>query len=274
MPFQCRLVLLFAMINLMFCGSVDAFLGFGESKELDEKERQETIERIEDVQNKLKLLQEKLKALERRKAAEQAAQRAATAGETIPQTPVQVNWLPIEDTVNYPGDFGIYTYLLFVGNSEDVSAVTALEELILTIETLPTNNNPESLSNRFLIPVEKPQSMVDLGRQPYDYKLNNAYLDRLQLRDSLPKGPILVSLQSPLDPYAAGDLPGFLAVSIGQQKPQKALQLAKVWHNQETGRLQAAEGHPMASLFWDLLAEAGSGQVTRFDQRLLMELTP
>ncbi|HKJ30050.1 MAG TPA: hypothetical protein VKA22_07580, partial [Desulfuromonadales bacterium] len=45
-----------------------AFAGVNDlfgKKELDETERQETIERIDSIQEKLKLLQDKLRALER-----------------------------------------------------------------------------------------------------------------------------------------------------------------------------------------------------------------
>ena len=113
--------------------------------------------------------------------------------------------------------------------------------------------------------------MVNLGRQPYDYTLNKAYLDRLELRDGLPKGPILVSLREPIDPYGEGDIPGFLAVSLGRQKPEKSLALAKVWHSQEKSTI-AAPGHPTAELFWALLEESGTTLVTRFNQRVLVEL--
>ena len=56
-----------------------AFAGVNDlfgKKELDETERQETIERIDSIQEKLKLLQDKLRALERRKAARTAAQKS------------------------------------------------------------------------------------------------------------------------------------------------------------------------------------------------------
>ena len=266
-----RATLLITILSLMFASPAFALLGFGETKEPDEKERQETIERIEDVQDKLKLLQEKLKALERRKAAKEAAERAAKTGEPIPTEVTLVNWLPVDDSVITPGNFGIYTYLLFIGDTEDTAAIGSLEDLILTIETLPNSTIPEGQANRFLIPVEKPQSMVNLGRQPYDYNLNKAYLNRLQLRDSLPKGPVLVSLKVPIDPYGDGDVPAFLAVSLGRQKPEKALDLTKVWHDQEKEAVDPV-GHPVADLFWNLLEESGPTRVTKFNQRVLVEL--
>ncbi len=270
-----RLSVLFFVLLVLFVLCIprpaEALLGLGEDKEMDEKERQETIERIEDIQGKLKLLQEKLKALERRKAAKQAAERTAKTGETIPAEHLQVNWLPIDLTTINPGDFGLYTYLLYIGDEQDLSALGALEDLILTIETLPVNQVPESLANRFLVPVEQPQSTINLGRQPYDFGLSKAYLDRLQLRESLPKGPVLVSLSKPIDPYGQDTVPAFLAVSFGHQKPERALELAKIWHAQEKPAVPPT-GHPVSPLFWGLLDNAGTVRVSSFDQRLLMEL--
>lgn len=264
-------VITLVLISLFVANPAMALLGLGGSKELDEKERQETIERIDDIQGKLKLLQDKLKALERRKAAKEAAERAAKTGEAVPAEPLLVNWLPIDETVNNPGNFGLYTYLLYIGDPEDISAIGSLEDLILTIETLPASDIPESLANRFLVPVEQPQSTINLGRQPYDFDLSKAYLDRLQLRESLPKGPVLVSVTEPIDPYAQGDTPAFLAVSFGRQKPGRALELAKIWHNQEKPAI-VPTGHPVSELFWGLLNGTGTVRVSRFDQRLLMEL--
>jgi hypothetical protein len=266
-----RCIPLLIIICLITASPALALFGIGESKEMDEKERQETIERIEDVQQKLKLLQDKLKALERRKAAKEAAKRADQAGETTPEGPLTVNWLPVDSTVTNPGDFGLYTYLLFNGSMEDTPAVGSLEDLILTLETLPPCEVPEGLANRFLLPVERPQSAVDLGEQPYDFQLSRTYLDRLQLRDSLPKGPILVSLRKPLDPYGQSEVPAFMAVSLGRQKPGRALELAKIWHDWEKEPSEPT-GHPVASLFWAVLDESGTSLVTRFDQRLLLEL--
>jgi hypothetical protein len=86
------------------------------NKKLAEEERKETIERIESIQEKLKLLQDKLRVLERRKAAKQATQRAGAASGVIAGSPVQINWLPIDETTTDPGEFGLYTYLLFKGD--------------------------------------------------------------------------------------------------------------------------------------------------------------
>jgi len=240
-------------------------------KEVDETERKETIERIDSIQEKLKLLQDKLRVLERRKAAKAAAQRAEGATGLIPAIPAQVNWQPVDETTTNPGEFGLYTYLLFKGGLSDTSAIGNLEDFILTIETLPDHDIPAGLANQFLVPVEKPQSMINLGRQPYDFKLNDAYLRRLELQDSLPNGPILVSLREPLDPYGLGDVPTFLAVSLGHQTPQRALELAKVWHKQEKDTVTVA-GHPVSALFWELIDGAGPAQVARYQQRILLAL--
>lgn len=133
-----------------------AFAGVNDlfgKKELDETEREETIERIDSIQEKLKLLQDKLRALERRKAAKTAAQKSEQSTGVLSATPVQVNWQPIDDSVTNPGEFGLYTYLLFKGDLSDSRAVGALEDFILTIETLSENNIPAGLANRFLVPV-------------------------------------------------------------------------------------------------------------------------
>jgi len=240
-------------------------------KEVDESERQETIERIDSIQEKLKLLQDKLRVLERRKAAKEAAQRADGASGAISATPVQINWQPVDETTTDPGDAGLYTYLLFKGEMSESAAVGTLEDFILTIETLPANDIPASLANRFLVPVEKPQSMVGLGRQPYDFKLNESYLRRLELQDKLPSGPVLVSMREPLDPYGIGTLPAFLAVSLGHQPPQRALALAEIWHRQEKEAISGTE-HPMSALFWQIMDGAGPTQVARYQQRILVAL--
>ena len=240
-------------------------------KEVDETERKETIERIDSIQEKLKLLQDKLRVLERRKAAKDAAKRAEEATGSFPAAPVQVNWQPVDETTTEPGEFGLYTYLLFKGELSDSPAVGMLEDFILTIETLPENDIPAGLANRFLVPVEKPQSMVNLGRQPYDFKLNDAYLRRLELQNNLPNGPILVSMREPLDPYGLGDVPTFLAVSFGHQTPQRALELAKIWHRQEKNATTVAD-HPISTLFWEVIDGAGPTQVARYQQRILVAL--
>ncbi len=247
---------------------LDDLLG---KKQPNEEERKQTIENIENIQNKLKLLQEKLRVLERRKAAKAAAQRAASIDGTFPAVPLQVNWIPVDETTTEPGEFGIYTYLLFQGEMTDTTAAGALEDFILTLETLPENDIPPGLANRFLVPVEKPQSTVNLGRQPYDFELNQAYLRRFALQKDLPNGPILVSTLEPIDPYSEGEITAFFAVSLGRQTPQKNLELAKLWHEQEKSAI-AATGHPVADLFWQLIDGAGSTMVTRDQQRLLIEL--
>ncbi len=240
-------------------------------KEVDETERKETIERIDSIQEKLKLLQDKLRVLERRKAVKGSEQRADGATGSISEIPAQVNWQPVSETTSDPGEYGLYTYLLFKGNLSDTPAVGILEDFILTIETLPEHDIPAGLANRFLVPVEKPQSMVNLGRQPYDFKLNDAYLRRLELQDNLPNGPILVSLREPLDPYGLGTVPTFLAVSLGRQTPQRALELAKVWHKQEKDIVTVADD-PISALFWELIDGAGPSQVARYQQRILLAL--
>ena len=265
-------ILLSGFILLLTISPVAAGLNdlFGK-KEVDETERKETIERIDSIQEKLKLLQDKLRVLERRKAAKDASQKADGATGSISAIPAQVNWQPVDETTSDPGEYGLYTYLLFKGELSDTPAVGILEDFILTIETLPEHDIPAGLANRFLVPVEKPQSMVNLGRQPYDFKLNDTYLRRLELQDNLPNGPILVSLREPLDPYGLGDVPTFLAVSLGHQTPQRALELAKIWHKQEKETVTVA-GHPVSALFWELIDGVGPTQVARYQQRILLAL--
>ena len=265
-------MLLAALILLL--SALPAFAGINDlfgKKELDETERQETIERIESIHEKLKLLQDKLRALERRKAAKTAAQKSEQAAGVLSETPIQINWQAIDDSVTNPGDFGLYTYLLFKGDLSDSSAVGALEDFILTIETLPENDIPDGLANRFLVPVEKPQSTINLGRQPYDFKLNKAYLSRLALQDQLSNGPILVSLRQPIDPYGTDQIPAFLAVSFGRQNPQRALELAKIWQNQEKDAI-SNKSHPTSDLFWELIDGAGPTQVVRHREHILLVL--
>jgi len=261
-------------VLILLLSVLPAFAGVNDlfgKKELDETERQETIERIDSIQEKLKLLQDKLRALERRKAARTAAQKSEQSAGVLSATPVQINWQPIDDSVTNPGEFGLYTYLLFKGDLSDSSAVGALEDFILTIETLPENDIPAGLANRFLVPVEKPQSTINLGRQPYDFKLNEAYLSRLALQDQLSNGPILVSLRQPLDPYGTGQSPAFLAVSFGRQNPQRALELAKIWQNQEKDAI-SNKSHPTSDLFWELIDGAGPTQVVRYQEHILLVL--
>lgn len=269
--FQARILLTGFFLLLSFVPAVAGLSDLLGKKELDETERKETIERIESIQEKLKLLQDKLRVMERRKAAKEAAQKTKGTTGSISATPVQVNWLPIDETTTDPGEFGLYTYLLFKGELSDGSAVGTLEDFILTIETLAENDVPAGQANRFLVPVERPQSMVNLGRQPYDFKLNKAYLQRLQLQDKLPNGPILVSLREPIDPYGIGAIPAFLAVSLGRQTPQRALELARIWHKQEIDAL-ADKDHPVSELFWEIIDGAGQTQVSSYQQRILIGL--
>ncbi len=265
-------ILLTTLIVLF--GAFPAIAGLNnlfDKKKLDETERKETIERIDSIQEKLKLLQDKLRALERRKAAKKASQQAESSSVALSAMPVQINWQAVDTTTSDPGDFGLYTYLLFKGDLSDSPAVGVLEDFILTIETLPANDIPAGLANRFLVPVEKPQSTVNLGRQPYDFRLNKAYLSRLALQDNLSNGPILVSLRQPLDPYGSGEVPAFLAVSFGRQNPQRALELARIWHNQEKDLISGAS-HPVSELFWKLIDGAGPIQVARYQEHILVAL--
>jgi len=259
---------LLLLLTVIPAAGLDDLFG---KKELDETERKETIERIDSIQEKLKLLQDKLRVLERRKATQEAAKKTDVSTGAISAVPVQINWQPIDESTTNPGEFGLYTYLLFKGELSDTSSVGTLEDFILTIETLPGNDIPASLGNRFLVPVERPQSMVSLGRQPYDFKLNETYLRRLELQDNLPVGPILVSMREPLDPYGSTNLPAFLAVSLGRQTPQRALELAKIWHQQEKEALSGKEDL-VSTLFWKIIEGAGPTQVTSSQQRTLIAL--
>ena len=262
------IVLLFTLTAIATAASLGDLFG---EKEVDEAERQETIERIQSIQEKLELLQDKLRALERRKAAKEAAQRSDAAESVLPSAPVQVNWTPVDESTTNPGEFGMYTYLLFQGDISNSAAVGVLEDFILTIETLPGNDIPPALANRFLVPVEKPQSLVSLGRQPYDFKLNDTYLRRLGLGGELPSGPILVSLREPIDPYATDDVPPFLAVSLGDQTPERTAELAETWNQQEKDPVAVSE-HPVAKLFWQVIDGAGPTRVQRNQQRITVTL--
>lgn len=242
-------------------------------KEVDEKERTETIERIQDVQEKLKLLQEKLGALERRKAAKQAEERAATLGAALPAEPVQINWQGVDETTVDPGEYGLYTYLLFQGDLTDTAAAGALEDFILTLETLPMHDIPPALANRFLVPVEKPQSSVSLGRQLFDFTLNAAFLRRLGLTETLAAGPVLVSTNRPVDPYGVGERPAFLATAFGRQSPQRIQALARAWHTHEKSAVTSGET-ALADLFWRVTDGAGPVRVERSGGRMTVTLAP
>ncbi len=231
-------------------------------EEINEEERAETIEKIHGIQEKLKLLQDKLRVLERRKAAEEAAIRAEKAGSNIPGTPVQINWVAISETTVHPGEYGLYTYLLFNGKQDDFTSIGLLEDFILTIETLPAHDIPSGLANQFLVPVEKPQSMINLGRQPYDFRLNQAFMDRLGIKSELPKGPVLVSSSEPVDPYGTGAPADYVAIGMGKQSPERSAALAGIWHKQEKKATLSTE-HAVTELFWQLIDGIGPVQVTR-----------
>jgi len=267
-PLVLIIIILFTLPALASAASLGDLFG---KQEVDETEREETIERIQSIQEKLELLQDKLRALERRKAAKEAAQREAETKDVISATPVQINWTPVDETTTNPGEFGMYTYLLFKGELSNIAAIGILEDLILTIETLPANDIPPVLANRFLVPVEKPQSLVSLGRQPYDFKLNETYLKRLGVPGDLPNGPILVSMSEPIDPYADGDVPPYLAVSLGHQTPERAAELAKTWNRQEKDPVADVE-HPVSKLFWQIIDGAGPTRVQRNQQRITVSL--
>ncbi len=247
---------------------LDDLLG---KQELDETERQEAIERMQVIQEKLKLLQEKLKALERRKAARETTETGQAATAESVQAGGQVNWLPVDETATDPGEFGLYTYLLFSGSVTDTAAIGSLEDFILTIETLPASDRPPALSNRFLVPLETAQSIVALARRPYDFKLNAAYLRRLDLTGDLPLGPILISTSEPVDPFGNTKLPPFLAVSFGQQPPERAHELALLWHRQEVGTVEPAP-EPVRTLFWEVIDGAGPVRVEHQHQRIMVTL--
>ena len=262
-----RKVALVLTLLLISSGPALAAISLFENKPVSEKDRQQTIERIQQVQEKLKLLQEKLKAIERRKESKGTDKaEPSTLTTTAPE-----NWQAIDVAAYNPGDYGVYTYLLFVGDSEDPAAVGALEDLILTIETLPATEVPASFGNRFLVPVEVPQSNVDLGRQPYDYKLNAAYLQRFGL-DLPGNGPVLISTVLPVDPYGTTKAPAFLAVTFGQQTPVRTQALLERWHQYEMPGT-TSEDHPLAGLFLSLLNEAGPTRVEHANQRLLIDFS-
>ena len=242
-----------------------AVFGLFEDKPVDEQERIETMEKIQDVQQKLKLLQEKLKVLERRKAAKEAGDQATIPADLLAPT----NWQAIDETTINPGEFGTYTYLLFVGDLEDTAAVGLLEDLILTIETLPAVDIPTNVGNRFLVPVEEPQSMVPLGRQPYNFKLSTAYLKRFGL-ELMDKGPILVTTAVPIDPYATGAMPDFLVVNLRTLTPEKNRTLLDRWHQYEKSPAEI-NGYSLATLSLELLNGTGATLVDRNDNRVLID---
>lgn len=249
-------------------GAVDLSSMFKSKPPLTETERKETLQRIRQVQEQLQLLQDKLRALEKRKAQEEAGKAGTPDAERIAG---EANWQGVDQTTVSPGEFGLYTYVLFAGGDDNRAALGGLEDLILTIETLPPAQEPPAIGNRFLLPIEPPQSAVVLARQPYDFKLSRAYLEKLGL-GGLAEGPVLVSSNVPLDPYATEMAPPFVAVTLGQgQDPRRTLALAKVWHGFEKSPL-ASTGHPVADLFWQLLDGAGPTRVTRDGGKVLIDL--
>lgn len=236
-----------------------------------EDDRRDTIERIKAVQDQLKLLQDRLRALEKRKALESSAEQPDDP-ERQAAAATDPNLQEIDRLHLKPGGFGVYTYLLFSGSEADRTNLDSLKELILFIESLPPSAEPATIGSRFLLPVEPRQSSVVLARRPYDFKLSRNFLGRLGLND-LPAGPVLVSLNEPLDPYALDIAPPFLAVALGHPDPRRSRNLAKVWHGYEKPPLAAA-GHPLADLFWQLLDGAGPTRVTRTGGSLLIDLAP
>jgi len=236
---------------------------------LAEDERKETIERIREGQDRLKLLQDKLRSLEKRRALEATAQTGGVAPEAVAG---EINWQAIDQATTNPGEFGLYTYLLFAGSETDRSALESLKDLILTIEALPETTEPASIGNRFLVPIAPQQTTVILARRPYDFKLSRSYLERLGLT-CLPDGPVLVSLTEPLDPRGLERVPPFLAVALGRQDPQRSLMLSRIWHGYEKSPLPTS-GHPLAELFWQLVDGTGSTKITRNGDMLLIDLAP
>lgn len=231
-------------------------------------ERKETIERIRETEGQLKLLRDKLRSLEKRRALD----TAAAAGADFEAVAGEVNWQAIDRTALNPGEFGLYTYLLYAGDGAGHSAREELEDLLQTIEALPEQTGPAIIVNRFLVPIAPQQTTVILARQPYDFKLSRACLERLGLT-GLPEGPVLVSLNEPLDPFGRDMAPPFLAVALGRQDPQWSLMLARIWHGYEKSPLPAT-GHPLADLFWQLIDGTGSTRITRNGGKLLIDLAP
>ena len=230
-----------------------------------EDERQATIAQIRETQEQLMLLQYKLRSMEIEKAQKGKAQQAQTGtGENNLQ---EVDQLHIKPAVS-----GIYTYLLFYGEENDAATQGSLEDLIRTIEKLPANANPPAIGNRFVLPVVTQQPPGVLSRRPYDFKLARTYLERLGL-NNLPNGPVLVSLDEPLDPHGQEMAPAFLAVAIGQHELRRNQALIKVWHGYEKPPLSMAE-HPMDDLFWQLVDGAGPTRVICNGSRLVIDLTP
>ncbi|NJC87610.1 MAG: hypothetical protein FIB02_03620 [Desulfuromonas sp.] len=232
-------------------------------------ERKETGERIREAQEQLQLLQDKLRALNKRRAAETAAQPGAIANATGAG---ETNWQAIDQANLNPGELGLYTYLLYAGDGTKPSVREELEELLLTIEALPERTEPASIGNRFLVPIAPRQTTVILARRPYDFKLSRTCLERLGLT-GLPDGPVLVSLNEPLDPFRRDMAPPFLAVALGRQDPQWSLVLFRIWHGYEKSPLPAT-GHPLADLFWQLIDGTGSTNITRNGGKLLIDLSP
>lgn len=232
-------------------------------------ERRETIERIRETEDQLRLLQGRLRAIEKRRAVETAASSGTAAPESAAG---EVNWQAIDQSNVNPGEFGLYTYLLYAGDGAAHSAREEVEDLLLAIESLPERTEPTGIGNRFLVPIAPRQATVILARQPYDFRLSRACLERLGLV-GLPEGPVLVSLNEPLDPFEREMAPPFLAVALGRQDPQWGPALVRIWHGYEKSPLPAT-GHPLADLFWQLIDGTGSTNVSRKGGKLLIDLAP
>jgi len=254
----------FLLIVLLLVGATQSMaLDLFKKKPVNEKERVETIERIQDVQEKLKLLQDKLRALERRKAAKEGATDGAVVS--------TANWQPVDESTSNPGEFGVYSYLLYSGGLDNAHGVGVLEDLILTIETLPATTVPASMGNRFLVPVEQPQSSINLGRQPYNYTLSSTYLKSLNL-DAFSSGPVLVAATAPIDPYAMAEQPPVLVVNLAGLTPATAKQLLQRWHLYEAS-MNATSGHPLSDLFMTLLQDAGPTRAEVTTDRLQIDFS-
>ena len=245
----------------------EAILGLFEDKVVTEEERAETVERIQEVQEKLRLLQEKLRVLEQRKAAEEAGETGA-----VPDQGPEKNWAEVNEALVDPGRYGVYTYILFAGDADDSAAIGILEDLILTIETLPKTAVPTIMQNRFLVPLEQPMSSVDLGRQPYDFDLSQAYLQRFGL-DAVGTKILLVSAPAPVDPYGTADPPPSLAVFPGEQSPTSLKALLEKWHRY--AQVSPTAGvHPLGDLFLALLQDAGPARTIFAGERLVINFAP
>jgi hypothetical protein len=115
--------------------------------------------------------------------------------------------------------------------------------------------------------------MINLGRQPYDFRLNQDYLDKFGITGGLPPGPVLVSSREPVDPYGAGEVPDYIAFGLGKQPPEKSASLAGFWHKQKKEAMVSSE-HAVAELFWQLINGIGPVRVIRNNQNVTVALVP